>query len=149
MALSNGRKSATDSSNTEDYQIALWEEKLKIVRHKQKVGEVIVRKHIEQKVVTIPIRREKLIVERVAKNPEQLTEVILSEERVNGFSYSEVDNNSTLESNKSDFVSLKDARQLLTAVEELELTGNIKIRLEIVSNNLEDNAKIKASCDRS
>ena len=148
MALSNGRKSATNSSNTEDYQIALWEEKLKIARHKQKVGEVIVRKHIEQKVVTIPIRREKLIVERVGKHPEQLTEVVLSEERVNGFGYSEVDSNSPLESNKSNFVSLKNAQQLLAAVEELDLTGNIKVRLEIASNNLEDSTKIEAVCDR-
>lgn len=83
MTLSNNRLSEINSP--ESYQISLLEEKLQVAHRKQKVGEVVIRKQVETRMINIPIRREKLIVERIGENPEQLTEVVVAEETVNGF----------------------------------------------------------------
>ena len=51
------------------------------------MGEVIVRKIVETRTIHIPIRREKLIVEKVGINPEQITEIDLGKEKVNGIEF--------------------------------------------------------------
>ncbi|MDP8932591.1 MAG: PRC and DUF2382 domain-containing protein [Cyanobacteriota bacterium] len=52
--------------------IRLLEERLVINRSKRKVGEVIVRKEIETRMVQVPIQWEKLIVEQVGDDPKVL-----------------------------------------------------------------------------
>ncbi|MCT7996430.1 YsnF/AvaK domain-containing protein [Laspinema olomoucense] len=59
--------------------IPLHEERLVVNRHKRKVGEVVVRKEIETRMIEVPVRREKLIVEQVSPEYKKLTEIILSE----------------------------------------------------------------------
>ncbi|MCT7985870.1 YsnF/AvaK domain-containing protein [Laspinema sp. A4] len=59
--------------------IPLREERLVLNRHKRKVGEVVVRKEIETRMIEVPIRREKLIVEQVSPEYKKLTEIILGE----------------------------------------------------------------------
>lgn len=59
--------------------IPLREERLVVNRHKRKVGEVVVRKEIETRIIEVPVRREKLIVEQVSPEYKKLTEIILSE----------------------------------------------------------------------
>ena len=147
MTLSNDQQA--DVNSPEAYEISLLEEKLQIARRKQKVGEVLVRKVVETKVVTIPIRREKLIVERIGSNPEILTEVVLSEEKVNGFKYDDLDDNDTFNISKSHFLSFSQAQKLLADIEQLSLVANNKLRLEIVSSCAEDQATIQDICDRN
>jgi len=62
--------------------IRLLAERVVIGRTKRKVGEVIVRKEIETRMiqVQIPVRYEKLIVEQVSPERKQLVEIDLGEE---------------------------------------------------------------------
>ncbi len=148
MTLSNDRRSEINSP--ESYQISLLEEKLQVARRQQKVGEVVIRKQVETRMISIPIRREKLIVERIGENPEQLTEVIVAEETVNGFKYNELDTNNSLSVNRSQFLSLASAEKLLTDIKQLSSTANTKIRVTIATNcaDLETLSELKKICDR-
>jgi hypothetical protein len=148
MTLSNDKRAEINSA--EFYQISLLEEKLQVARRKEKVGEVVIRKQVETRMVNIPLRREKLIVERVGENPEHLTEVIVAEETVNGFKYNELDNSNGLCFNKTHFLSLSTAQDLLTAISQLSSASNSKIRLEIVTNSSEKKtlSELKKICDR-
>ncbi|MGL5193961.1 MAG: DUF2382 domain-containing protein [Chroococcales cyanobacterium] len=59
--------------------IPLHEERLVVNRGKRKVGEVVVRKEIETRMIEVPVRREKLIVEQVSPEYKILSEIILGE----------------------------------------------------------------------
>ncbi len=138
-----------EQSTTSDvYQISLLEEKLQVARRKQKVGEVIVRKEVETRMVKVPIRREKLIVERIGKNPERLTEVVIAEEKVNGFKYEDFNHTESLHITKSHFLDVQTAQQLLEAIAQLSSAANATVRLEIVTNSSEHQIKHQGVCDR-
>ncbi len=127
----------------------MLEEKLQVTRHKQKIGEVIVRKQIETKLVQIPIRREKLIIERVGKNTERLTEVVINDEKVNGFGYDEIESdNHQLYTIVSKHIDLEKAQSLLADIAHSSSTNNPKIRIEIITNNSEVKQKYQDICDR-
>jgi uncharacterized protein (TIGR02271 family) len=132
----------------ESYKIPLLEEKIKINRRKQKTGEIVVRKEIETKTVQIPISREKLIIERIGKHPEQLAEVIIKEEKVNGFEFGQIDTNENLHVTKSHFLTVTTAQKLLEALAHLSNTGDAKIRLEIVTNCSKEQIKHQSICER-
>lgn len=129
--------------------IKLLEEKLKVTRRREKVGEVVIRKEIETRAIKVPVRREKLIVERIGKNPELLTEVVISEENVNGFEYSQFDETDTLQTIRSDFLDVQTAKSLLEAVSKLSATDNVKIRLQIVTTSSENQMQYQDLCDRA
>jgi hypothetical protein len=63
--------------------IQLLEERLIINRERQKVGEISVRKVVETEIVEVPIKREKLIVERIGE-ADPLFEVGLSNTQIRG-----------------------------------------------------------------
>lgn len=63
--------------------IRLLGERVVVERSKRKVGEVIVRKQIETRMVQVPVRYEKLIIEQVGSEPKQLAEIILGEASAN------------------------------------------------------------------
>lgn len=67
-----------------DRVLRLLEEKLVVERKKRKVGEVIVRKVVETRMIQVPVRREKLIVEQVGSQHQKLAEIDLGEETVTG-----------------------------------------------------------------
>ena len=148
MTLSNDQRAEINSS--EVYQISLLEEKLKVTRRQEKVGEVVIRKQVDTRMVSIPLRRERLIIERAGENPEQLTEVIIAEETVNGFKYDELNDNDSLYLNQSKFLSPSSAQELLTDIRHLSDATNIKIRLEIVTNCSDSKtlSELKNICDR-
>ncbi|HHP7231519.1 MAG TPA: YsnF/AvaK domain-containing protein [Xenococcaceae cyanobacterium] len=129
-------------------QIPLLEEKLRVARHKHKIGEVIVRKQVETRMIQVPVRREKLIVERVGKNPERLSEVVIGSEKVNGFEYEALKNTDSLHMTKSQFLDLQTAQQLLEALGQLNSATNAKVRLEIVTDCLEAQTQHQHLCDR-
>ncbi|MGL5944099.1 MAG: DUF2382 domain-containing protein [Waterburya sp.] len=143
--LNNNQKSL---ETRESYKIPLLEEKVKINRRKQKTGEVVVRKEIETKIVQVPISREKLIVERIGKQPEQLAEVIIKEEKVNGFEFGQIDTNQDLHITKSHFLTVTTAQQLLEAIAHLSTSNNARIRLEIVANCSNEQIKHQSICER-
>ncbi|MGL6343681.1 MAG: DUF2382 domain-containing protein [Waterburya sp.] len=143
--LNNNQKSL---ETRESYKIPLLEEKVKINRRKQKTGEIVVRKEIETKIVQIPISREKLIVERIGKQPEQLAEVIIKEEKVNGFEFGQIDTNQDIHITKSHFLTVTTAQQLLEAIAHLSTSNNARIRLEIVANCSNEQIKHQSICER-
>lgn len=59
--------------------IQLLEERLVVNRSRRKVGEVIVRKEIETRIIEVPVRREKLIVEQISPEYKQLAVVDLGQ----------------------------------------------------------------------
>lgn len=61
----------------EEKIIPLLEERLIIEQNRHKIGEVIIRKKIETEMVQVPVRREKLIVEQIGAEPQQLAEIDL------------------------------------------------------------------------
>jgi hypothetical protein len=62
-----------------DEIIRLLGERVIVDRNKRKVGEVIVRKQVETRMVQIPVRSEKLIVEQISPERKQLAEIDLSQ----------------------------------------------------------------------
>jgi uncharacterized protein (TIGR02271 family) len=70
----------------EEELIRLLGERVVVDRSKRKVGEVIVRKEIETRMVQIqvPVRHEKLIVEQVSPERKKLAEIDLGQEEVTG-----------------------------------------------------------------
>ena len=132
----------------ETHQIPLLEEKLIVKRRKHKVGEVIVRKKIETRMIHLPIRREKLIIERAGVTTEHLTEVDLGEGRVNGIKFSELTDTDNIYLTQSDFVSLQTIKELLAAISDRAAAENIKVRLEIITDNSESQKIYQDLCDR-
>lgn len=147
MTLNNDNKDQLTDVK-ESKQISLYEEKLAVTRQHKKVGEVIVRKKIETKMIQVPVRQEKLIIERIGENPEQLAEVVINEETVNGFSSSELQENQTIQTTKSNYLPLDTAQKLLEAIANLSSSSNAKVRLEIVSVSDEEQAQHQSICDR-
>jgi stress response protein YsnF len=135
-------------SEPDTYHISLLEEKLQVNRRQQKVGEVLVRKQVETRMVKVPIRREKLIVERIGKHPKRLTEVVVTEGRVNGFKYEELQNTDELHITKSHFLDVQTAQHLLEALAHLSSVGNARVRVEIVTNCSENQIEHQDICDR-
>ena len=98
--------------------------------------------------IQIPIRREKLIVERMGKNPERLTEVVIKEGKVNGFNYEELNNTDSLHITRSHYLKPQIAQELLEAITHLSSASNAKVRLEIVTNCSEHQIEHQNICDR-
>ncbi|MBD1854017.1 MULTISPECIES: DUF2382 domain-containing protein [Leptolyngbya] len=64
---------------TPEQAIRLLEERLIVRSDKRKVGEIVVRKEVEVRMVEVPVRREKLIVEQVQPKYERLAEIDLGQ----------------------------------------------------------------------
>ena len=134
--------------NSEIKQIQLLEERLQVDRRKKKIGEVVVRKEVETQIIELPIRREKLVIERIGENTEKLTEVILSEEKINNFGYEELQNTNSLHITKSAYIDIKTAQNLLESLARLSTAKDAKIRIEITSNNSKNQIECQSICDR-
>lgn len=72
--------------------VRLVEERLVVNRSKRKIGEVIVRKEIETRIIQVPVRYEKLIVEQVSPKRKQLVEINLGQADGTGIELTEVTN---------------------------------------------------------
>lgn len=119
----------------ESQMIPLLEEQLVVNRGKQKVGEIVIRKEIETRVVEVPVRREKLIVEQVGKEPKQLAEIDLGKGTVTGVPDRVPTSSPIMTTVKGEFVSPKAASDLLAAIALQEDHDCIKVRLELVLDN--------------
>ena len=142
MTLSDEKKPTVSS---EDLKISLLEEKLQVARQRKKVGEVVIRKKVETRMVRVSIRREKLIVERIGENPELLTEVIIGESKLNNYEESD---RSNINLSQSNFLTISTAKELLEAIGHLSTATNARVRLEIITDDSADRDELQNICDR-
>ncbi|MEG4969975.1 DUF2382 domain-containing protein [Microcoleus sp. B6-A1] len=120
--------------------IRLLEERLVINRSKRKVGEVIVRKEIETRMVQVPIQWEKLIVEQVGDDPKVLAEIDLGEGSITGIDLTEIKTDREEPTVKAEFTSVQKASKILNSIASQPRHGCVKVRLELVleDKQLED-----------
>lgn len=86
-SLNQANNFAVDSTTEEvahEDIIRLLGERLIVDRSKRKVGEVVVRKEIETRMVTVPVRHERLIVEQVSPEYKELANIYLGGEEIAG-----------------------------------------------------------------
>ncbi|MBE9130068.1 DUF2382 domain-containing protein [Coleofasciculus sp. LEGE 07092] len=116
----------------EEEIIRLLEERLVVSRSKQKVGEVVVRKEIDTRIVEVPVRREKLIIEQVGTETKQLAEIDLGKGEVQGVEHCSVSSADIGYTVKGEFVSPRALSHLLDAIALQKHHGCSKIRVEVV-----------------
>lgn len=138
---------------TEEKIIRLLEERLVVESSKRKVGEVIVRKVIETRMVQVPVRREKLIVEQLSPEYKQLAEIDLSQGEVSGIDLTEVERLEATPFNGSltvsgDFSSPKIASLLLNAIALERDHGCKQVRVTIAVENESHQKKYQDWFDR-
>lgn len=121
----------------EQEEIKLLEERLIVNRGKRKVGEVIVRKEVETRMVEVPVRREKLIIERVGEVPERLAEIDLGEGQITGVEFADLANANAQPTVSAEFTSVQKASKILQQIASQPHHGCAKVRLEIVLENKE------------
>lgn len=128
----------------EEEVIRLLEERLVVDMTKRKVGEVIVRKEIETRMVEVPVHYEKLIVEQVSPERKQLAEIELGHQEIPGIELAEVASQNKEVSApdaelivSGEFPSPKAASLLLDAIAMQQRHGCKKVRVEIVLEDAE------------
>lgn len=139
--------------------VRLLEERLVVNRSKWKVGEVVLRKEVENKIVQVPIRREKLIIEQVSPETKQIAEIDLGNGEVTGVAVGEASGSDALHREVSsssntpstvsgEFLSPKAASHLLEAIALQERHGCAKVRVELVLDNPEYRETYQTMFDR-
>ncbi|MBD2603144.1 DUF2382 domain-containing protein [Scytonema hofmannii FACHB-248] len=133
--------------------IRLLGERLIVDSTKRKIGEVIVRKEIETRMVQVPVRREKLIVEQINPEHKQLAEIDLGFTEISGIDLAENQRPefASLEGSltvSGDFSSPKIASLLLNAI-ALERNHKCKqVRVTIVVEDESTQNKYQEWFDR-
>ncbi|MBW4510170.1 MAG: YsnF/AvaK domain-containing protein [Scytonematopsis contorta HA4267-MV1] len=141
-----------DIQNTvEQHIISLLGERLVVNNTKRKVGEIILRKEIETRMVQVPVRREKLIVEQVvlgdeASGNKQLAEIDLGEVETprtelagdNINSFDSFDSNLSV---SGEFDSPKIASLILNAIALEKKHGCQKVRVTVLVEDEEHKTK--------
>ena len=114
----------------EEESIRLLEERLVVNTTKHKVGEIIVRKEIETRMVQVPIRSEKLIVEQVGTQAKRIAEIKLGEGTLSGVELADGDRHQSVV--RGEFLSLAAVSDLLGAIASGGKHGCKKVRVELV-----------------
>ncbi len=96
--------------------IQLLEERLVVNLQRRKVGEVIVRKEIETRIVEVPIRRERLVVEQVSPEAKQLAVIDLGQIQDAEFDTLRASGNMLSPTVEGRFTSVHAAIQFLQAI---------------------------------
>ena len=132
-------ESLPTSEVLEEEIIRLLEERLVVDHNRHKVGEIIVRKEIETRMIQVPVRREKLIIEQVSPEHKQLAEIDLGQQEIvdidstetasTGTKFGRLDGEFTV---SGTFNSPKTASLLLNAIALERQHGSKKVRVEIV-----------------
>ena len=116
----------------EEEVIRLLEERLLVNLNKRKVGEVVVRKEVETRMVEVPVQYEKLIVEQVSPEPKTLAEIDLSAPEIPTLQANETEIAKTQPTVSGEFTSPKTASLLLDAIARQRNHGCQRVRVEIV-----------------
>lgn len=150
-------KTAIELSSSQDISaeeiIKLLAERVVVDRKKRKIGEVIVRKEIETRMVEVPVRYEKLIVEQVNPEHKQIAEINLGQETITERKFNSWDMGEKKQSGdeltvRSSFDSPKIASLLLNAIARERQHGCQQIRIEIVVDSPEKQKIYQEWCDR-
>ncbi|MDZ7956409.1 MAG: DUF2382 domain-containing protein [Aulosira sp. DedQUE10] len=150
----NGNLDTAKSSDVvEDQIIKLLEERLVINSSQRKVGDVIVRKEIETRMVQVPVRREKLIVEQVSPEYKQLAEIDLGQAEISGIELNQgkIPEVASLEDGLTVsglFSSPKIASLLLNAIALEKKQGCKQVQVSIVVEDEEHRQKYQEWFDR-
>ncbi|MDZ7967248.1 MAG: DUF2382 domain-containing protein [Nostoc sp. DedSLP03] len=136
----------------EEQIIRLLEERLVVESSKRKVGEVIVRKVIETRIVQVPVRREKLIVEQINPEHKQLAEIDLGQEEIPGVDLTEVERLEVTHDNgltvSGEFSSPRIANLLLNAIALERNNGCKQVRVTIAVEDESHQKKYQEWFDR-
>lgn len=121
----------------EEEVIRLLEERVVVNMNKRKVGEVIVRKEVETRMVEVPVQYEKLIVEQVSPETKRLAEIDLTQTPipdlgVTGSLSTGTQSAQTQPIVSGEFASPKTASLLLDAIAKQRQHGCKRIRIEMV-----------------
>lgn len=138
---------------SEEQIIRLLEERLVVESSKRKIGEVIVRKVIETRMIQVPVRREKLIVEQISPEHKQLAEIDLGEEEISGVDLTEVERLEVTGFDSSltvsgEFSSPKTASLLLNAIALERNHGCKQVRVTIAVEDESQQKKYQEWFDR-
>ncbi len=129
----DAENSGSGAETIEEQTIRLLEEELSVNRQKRKIGEVIVRKTIETRMVEVPVRREKLIVEQIGGTATRpLAEIDLGQGEVTGVEL--VERSTTPDGMfcaQGEFQTPKAALNLLDAIARMPEHHCHTIRLEL------------------
>jgi uncharacterized protein (TIGR02271 family) len=117
--------------------ISLLEEKLLVNRNKRKVGEIVVRKKIETRIVEVPVRREVLIVEQIGSENKQLAQIDLGKGEITGVEIAHLSRNLSARTIEAEFLSPGSASDFLKAIALTENHGCVKVNLELTVNSQE------------
>ena len=128
--------------------IRLLEERLLVDRVKRKVGEIIVRKQVETRIVEVPVKWEKLIIEQIGAETKQLAEINLGEGEVTGIELKHLLVSDEGYVVSGDFVSLKAASDLLEAIALQKQNGHKKVRIELIVEDRDKQAIYQKMFDR-
>lgn len=155
LDLNDNEENLADDSQSEvvvEEVIRLLEERLVVNLNKRKIGEVIVRKEVETRMVEVPVQYEKLIVEQVGAEPKILAEIDLSqsESDISGLEMAATANsNSDNQANTTGvFTSPKTASLLLDAISRQKNHGCQMVRVEIVLKDTEHQKTYQEWFDR-
>ncbi|MEA5575211.1 DUF2382 domain-containing protein [Anabaena sp. UHCC 0451] len=143
-----------DKYTKEEKIIPLLEERLFVHHSKHKVGEVIVRKEIEIQMIQVPVRREKLIVEQISPEHQQLVEIDLGQGEISGIELIKeklIEEVNTLDNElivSGKFSSPKIASLLLNAIALEKNHGSQQVKIEIIVENQSQQQKYQEWVNR-
>ncbi len=138
---------------TEEQIIRLLEERLVVESSKRKIGEVIVRKQVETRMIQVPVRREKLIVEQISPEQKQLAEIHLGQEEISGIELTDIERLEVTHLNSGltvsgEFSSPKTASLLLNAIALEQNHGCNQVRVTIAVEDESHQKKYQEWFDR-
>lgn len=112
--------------------IRLLDERLVVDRKRRKLGEVVVRKAIETRVIEVPVRRETLIIEQVSPEHKPLASIDLGQERLEGIELRDVVDAESRPVVRGEFSSPRIASQFLQAIADRPNSGCEKVQVTLV-----------------
>jgi hypothetical protein len=129
--------SAELESGGVDELVPLLEERLRVDYQRRKIGEVIIRKQIETRVVQVPVRYEKLVIEQISPEQKTLAEVDLSPESSENLEGAAGPATNTLVSGT--FKSAKTASAVLEAIARTlgPRCKNVRIEIDLENDKLQ------------
>ncbi|MGI0485923.1 YsnF/AvaK domain-containing protein [Pantanalinema rosaneae CENA516] len=111
-----------------DEAIELLEERLRVDYKRRKLGDVIIRKQIETRMIQVPVRYEKLVIEQVSPEQKPLAEVDLTEGQPINVELPDIMGQPTI---SGEFESPKAANYVLSAITKTLNHRCKKVRVEI------------------
>jgi stress response protein YsnF len=117
--------------------IPLLEERLIVNQKRRKIGEVVFRKQIETRIIEVPIRREKLVIEQISPELKQLAIVDLPSEQLSDIELMEVAASALETAKDNEFISIEVAHQILLKVAQRLSPSTPKVKLVFEDSQLQ------------